>query len=468
MADRSRVVTSFDRRDFLRTLVGSSAAALLTPVHAAAGALAPARPRSSAEIVRRIVPPRFGPGAMHFGALVGRAGPADDVRDRLQGAIAELSARGGGRVTVPAGQWRIGGPLRLYSGVELHLERDATLRFDADPARYLPGVLTRWEGTECYNYSPFVYAYQASDVGITGAGTLDGNARESFATWKPQQEAAQLRLREMGARGTPVHERRFGAGDWLRPGFVQFFGCRHVLIEGITLVDSPFWVVHPVYCAHVIMRGTTVRSTNLNNDGIDPDSSRLVLVEDAHFETGDDAVAIKSGRVADAWRVGVPSREIVIRRCRMPKVWNGVCIGSEMSGGVHDVHIESCTLGTTRSALLFKGNLDRGGAVTGVRVRDITVQESITLLDFTTAYHGYRGGQFPPRFHDFEVDRLRCERTTLALRLVGDAGAPLEGIRLRDITVATAQRSHEVAHVRALDARRVQINARPVVLPASA
>ncbi|MCU0646552.1 MAG: twin-arginine translocation signal domain-containing protein, partial [Gemmatimonadaceae bacterium] len=228
-----------DRRDFLKTVAGATAVALWPRIGEGAVAGAEAPP-SSAEIVRRIVPPRFGPGQVHLGAAVRGVRPDEDIRERLQRAMAELSAVGGGRVTVPAGVWRIGGPLRLFSGVELHLERDATLRFDADPARYLPAVLTRWEGTECYNYSPFVYAYQASDVGITGAGTLDGNARESFATWKPQQEAAQVRLREMGARGTPVQDRRFGAGDWLRPSFVQFFGCRHVLVEGVTLIDSPF------------------------------------------------------------------------------------------------------------------------------------------------------------------------------------------------------------------------------------
>jgi polygalacturonase len=454
------------RRTFVQRLGAAGAAAWL-PWSVGRDATAERAPgaASSQAIVSRIVPPRFGVATAHLGQLGARAGGTDDVRPVLQRAIADVSRRGGGRVTVPAGLWRIGGPLRLYSGVDLHVERDATLRFDADPARYLPAVLTRWEGTECYNYSPFIYAYQATDVGVTGAGTIDGNAREGFATWKPQQERAQRQLREIGGLGTPMHERVFGAGDWLRPSFVQFFGCRHVLVDGVTFVDSPFWVVHPVYCSHVIMRGVTVRSANLNNDGVDPDSSRLVLIEDCHFETGDDAVAIKSGRDADGWRVGVPSQEIVVRRCRMPSVWNGVCIGSEMSGGVHQVHIESCTIGTTRSALLFKGNLDRGGAITGVRVRDVTVEQAITLIDVTTAYQGYRGGQAPPLFRDIAIEQLRCQRTKLALRLAGDAGAPLDTIRLRDISVGWAEQVHEMRHVRGLDARRVRVNATPVAFP---
>jgi polygalacturonase len=329
-------------------------------------------------------------------------------------------------------------------------------------------VLTRWEGTECYNYSPFIYAWQASNIGITGTGVIDGNSQESFGTWRPQQGEAQQRLRDLGARGTALHERVFGPGHFLRPSFVQFVGCRHVLVEGVTIVNSPFWCVHPVYSQHVIMRHATVRAGNLNNDGIDPDSSQFVLVERCTFETGDDAVAIKSGRDADGWRVGVASRAIVVRDCNMPKVWNGVCIGSEMSGGVHDVHIERCTIGETRSALLFKGNLDRGGAVTGVRVSDVTVGKAITLLDFTTSYHGYRGGQAPPTFRDFSVSGLRCESTGLALRLVGDAGAALSDVRLSKITVARAERPTEVAHVRGLRASDVRINGAAVSLPEAA
>ena len=230
-----------------------------------AAAAQPRAPRAVdpevAAILRRIVPPTFAARTVRVTDHGAVGDGRTDSRAAFARAIDACSAAGGGRVLVPAGAGELDGPIHLKSHVELHLAEGATVRFSADPSHYLPLVLTRWEGTECYNYSPLVYAYQATDVAITGKGTLDGNGAAGFATWRAKQDADVNRLRQMGIDGVPVHERAFGPDHFLRPGMVQLFGCRNVLLDGFTLVDATFWSVHPVFCQNVTMRNVTVRST---------------------------------------------------------------------------------------------------------------------------------------------------------------------------------------------------------------
>ncbi|SNR77151.1 Glycosyl hydrolases family 28 [Lutibacter agarilyticus] len=161
----------------------------------------------------------------------------------------------------------------------------------------------------------------------------------------------------MGKLNVPVYKRVFGKGHKLRPGFFEPFGCTNVRLEGITVLDSPFWVLHPIFCNNVIIRNVTVKSNNPNNDGADPESCTNVLIEDCNFEIGDDAIAIKSGRDNDAWRVGQPSENIVIRNRLFSSKTNGVCIGSEIAGGVRNVFIENIKIPKSSNAetsYLFK------------------------------------------------------------------------------------------------------------------
>ncbi len=397
------------------------------------------------------------------------AKPDDAIDDRpaILAAIRACHVAGGGRVLLPAGVLLSNGPLHLQSHVELHLEQGSTLRFSARPEDFLPVVLTRWEGTECFNYSPFIYARNVSNVAITGTGTIDGNSGRTFAQWKPQQGPDQLRIREMGAAGVPLPERVFGAGHWLRPGLIQFFACNRVLVEGVTILDAPFWVIHPVFCRDVIVRGVTVDSRNPNNDGVDPESSINVLIEDCTFRTGDDSVAIKSGRDQDAWQAGVPTENIVVRRCVMDSKANGLCIGSEMSGGVRNVFLEDCEVGEVMAALCFKSNLDRGGEVSHVRVRNIQVRKATrNLLEFTTAYHGYRGGNFPPVFRDFRISDLTCAQVDgTAIFAVGTGAAPIENVTVRDVTVDQAVKASKIEHVREFRLEGVTIAGKPLTGP---
>ena len=303
------------------------------------------------QILVRIQPPQFPnrdfPITEH-GAI---SGGQTDCRPAISQAIAACHESGGGRVVVPAGDWLVRGPIHLRSDVNLHLEEGATIRFSTESSDYLPPVLTRFESNELMNYSPLVYAFEQENIAITGKGTLDGQAGPAhWWPWKgqsgsgPHQAADSQLVRQMGEDNVPAANRVFGAGHYLRPNFVQPYRCRNVLVEGVTFTNSPMWVLNPVLCENVTVRGVTVVSHGPNNDGCNPESCRDVLIENCTFDTGDDCIAIKSGRNADGRRIGVPSENIIIRGCTMKNGHGGVVLGSEMSGGIRNVFVEDCAM----------------------------------------------------------------------------------------------------------------------------
>ena len=448
-------VNVFSRRGFLGTLAAGASGLGAAP--ALAGPIAP--PLRPAEILRRIKPPRFRRKDYLLTDFGGVGDGKQDNRGAFVMAIFACNADGGGRVLVPPGVFQCNGPIHLKSNVELHVSAGATLRFSAEPDHYLPPVLTSWEGTEVFNYSPQVYAYQATNVALTGAGTIDGNAKHTFATWKPGQAADQLRLRQMGNDGVPLFQRVFGKGHRLRPHMIQFFGCKNVLVEGLTLKDAPFWMIHPVFCSNVSVRKVTFDSYNQNNDGVDPESSVDTLIEDCHMRTGDDSVAVKSGRDQDGWRIGQATENVVIRNCIMDSHHGALALGSEMSGGIRNVFMENCRLSRVERAVYAKSNLDRGGQVQNVWVRNLTVEEAVTgLLVFTTAYHGYRGNAFPPRFSSFLIENLACKKAKVAIDAVGVAEAPLRDITLRNIRVELSERPLRLEHAENFVLDRVTVN----------
>ena len=284
------------------------------------------------------------------------------------------------------------------------------MQFGGRSKDFLPVVLTRWEGTELYGHSPMIYAYHATNIAITGKGTIDAQAGLEFATWGPKEANDRDRLREMGDKLTPVQERIFGEGTILRPSFVQLYGCSRILVEDVTLKDSPFWTIHPVFCDNVIVRGVTIDSHFPNNDGCDPESTSNVLIENCTFRTGDDAVAIKAGRDTDGRATGRPSENIVVRNCSFFSECNGLCIGSEMSGGASNVYMENVEIGTVKNAINFKSNKDRGGYIRNVVVNNITVERAKgAILRFETNYFGYRGGNHQTIYEDFRISNVQAK-----------------------------------------------------------
>lgn len=310
-----------------------------------------------------------------FGA---KPGNQEATSTAIAAAISEAHQAGGGVVVLPKGEW-LTGKIHLKSNVNLHLDDGAELQFSANPEDYLPAVKTTWEGMECYNYSPLIYAYDCENVAITGRGKM----RAKLDVWKrwyqrpPAHMQALKRLYTMASTDVPVEDRQMVGGDAnLRPQFIQFNRCRNILLEGISIANSPFWVIHPFLSRDVVIRGVRVNARGHNNDGVDPEMSQNVLIEDCVFNQGDDAISVKSGRNQDAWRLATPARNIVVRNCRVKNGHQLMAIGSELSGGVENVLVEDCQidkhLAGVGHLLYIKTNERRGGYVRNIYMRGVT------------------------------------------------------------------------------------------------
>lgn len=457
-------MTHISRRQALRQSTGALALAALGGSLGGLALAVPARAagdpwRAAQRIVDGIVVPRFADRDFAITDFGASPGADRNALPAVAAAIDACHAAGGRRVIVPEGLWVMDGPIHFKSNVNLHLQDGAHVRFSGRAAAYLPVVLTRWEGTEVYNYSPFIYGRGLDNVAITGPGRIDGQGAANFLPWRPKQKPDQRLLRQMGHDGVPVEQRVFGDGHLLRPHFIQFFDCRAVLIDGPTIVDSPFWVVHPVYCDHVVVRNITVLSGHINSDGVDPDSSSNVLIENCTFDVGDDGVAIKSGRDQDGWRVGRPATDIVVRNCRYSGgTGGGVAIGSEMSGGVRRVYIEDWDIPKAHHALYFKANLDRGGLIEDVHIRNIRAGRTDVLVIFTNDYHSYRGGTYPPRFERVTFQDVVSDQTRVGVHITGHPTAPVRDVLLRNIAIGRAELPVEIRHVENVSFDRVMIN----------
>jgi polygalacturonase len=363
------------------------------------------------------------------------------------------------------------GPIHLRSRVNLHLAEGAIIRFSTRPEDYLPPVFTRWEGMECLNYSPLVYAVDCVDVAVTGHGLLDGQA--SNATWwrwkgwpefgwspgSPEQRAGRKRLHVMAEAGLPAAERSMGEGSFLRPNFIQFYRCDNVLVEGLRIIRSPMWALHPVLCRNVVVRGVTVDSQGPNNDGCDPESCRDVLIEDCVFNTGDDCVAVKSGRNADGRRLAAPSENIVVRHCRMRDGHGGVVIGSEVSGGCRNVFVEDCVMSSPNleRALRIKTNSHRGGVVENIHMRRIEVGEvSDAVLRINFYYEEGEGGAHTPVVRNIQIEDLTSRRSRCAFFLAGYERSPVQGVTLRNCRFYHIERPAVIHHVAGLLLDRVE------------
>jgi polygalacturonase len=379
----------------------------------------------------------------------------------INDAIDACAAAGGGRVVVPAGSFTTG-PVRLKSRVNLHLSEGAVLKFSTDPKDYLPLVYTRFEGTELMNYSPFIYAYDQQDIAITGTGTLDGQADSAhWWDWTRQAAASRRRLTDPATARMPVAERIFGEGAFLRPNFIQPYRCRNVFVEGITIRNSPMWEIHPVLSTNVIVRGVNVNSHGPNNDGCNPESCRDVLIERCSFDTGDDCIALKSGRNDDGRRVNVPVENVIIRDCSMKDGHGGVTIGSEISGGARNVFAERCKMDSPNLniALRIKTNSVRGGVVERIFMRDVTigqVSQAVVTVDFQ--YEEGDTGKFPPTVRDVDVRDVTSQKSRNALSLRGYAYAPVTNVRLRDCRFDNVGQADILENVKGLTLENVRVN----------
>lgn len=362
-------------------------------------------------------------------------------KNAIQQAVDVCALKGGGTVIVEAGDW-LSGPIHLTSHIHLKLEDGAKITFSDCMEDYLPVVFTRWEGTEIYNYSPLIYAKDAEDIQITGKGCLFGNG-EGWWHWKKLQQQAADDLYYAASEGVPVEKRIYGTREAaLRPSFLQLIGCKNILLSDFTIQDGPQWTIHPVYCEDVIIRNITVDTKGPNTDGLNPDSCKNVLIEDCHFSTGDDCIAINSGINEDGWRVGKPCENITIRGCVMTGGHGGVVIGSAMSGGVENILITNCRIQDTMQGIRLKSMRGRGGYVKNVRISDVhilnTTHQAIQVNMFYESSTVIPRTQTPPAFSDIFIENVEGTSLGLGIQIKGLPEQKLKNLYLKNIHLQAA------------------------------
>ena len=351
-------------------------------------------------------------------------------QDIINSVIDLCSGNGGGVVNIPEGIWHTG-PLVLKNNVNLHVAEGAILLFTSDTSRY-PVVMTRWEGMDCINTSPMIYAYGQENIAITGEGTIDGGASpENW--WDMRRLAAipgkQLRgrplLMEWNERGTPVEDRVLRPSDNLRPQLVNFYKCKNILIQDINLTRPAFWTIHPLMSENITVKGVNINTQGApNGDGCNPESCKNVLIEGCFFNTGDDCIAIKSGRNNDGRKWNIPSENIIVRDCRMQNGHGGVVIGSEISGGDRNLFVENCEMDSPSldRVIRIKTNNCRGGVIENVYVRNVNVgqcREAVLKINLIYEPGEICTRDFPPSVKNVFLDNVKCKQSQYGVYIAG-------------------------------------------------
>lgn len=425
------------------------------------------------QITAGITVPRFPKRVFKITDFGARGNGVTMCTASIEKAIAACSKAGGGHVIIPEGKY-LTGAIHLKSNIDLHLEKGAVVIFSTNPAAYLPLVYTRWEGVELMNYSPLIYAFEQHDVAITGSGTLNGNASaNAWWPWKglpeygwktgtANQKDAGNRpaLFNMAEKGIKVPQRRFGNGHYLRPQFIQPYRCKNIMIAGVTIINSPMWIIHPVLCENVIVDGVKTESDGPNTDGCDPESCRNVWIKNCYFSNGDDCIAIKSGRNADGRRINIPSENIVIQNCTMANGHGGIVIGSEISGGVRNVFAENCRMNSPilERVLRIKSSSARGGITENIYLRDITAGQVKEQAIMATMFYEDTG-KYLPTFRNIHVENMQVRHGgQIGIVLEGYPESPVSDFYCNNVSIADVKASCYFSNVTGLHFDKVQIN----------
>ena len=355
-------------------------------------------------------------------------------------AMALCKKNNGGTIIVPKGNYTLNGPIHFVSNVKLHLDDGAKIKFGSNPKDY-PLVLTSWEGTMIYNYSPMIYGNNVENIAITGNGIIDGESKNTWIKWKPLEKKDQLLSREMNHKNTPIKDRIFGEGHYLRPQLIQFVNAKNILIENVQIEDSPFWCVHLLKSKSITIRGIKYNAHNNNNDGIDPEYSSDILIENVLFDNADDNIAIKAGRDDEGRsNSNTPSENIVIRNCEF-KGLHAIVIGSEMSAGVRNVYVENSKFrGNLKRGIFIKTNSDRGGYIKDIYFNNLAFGKVEDCIYITANYHGEGSGLFPSKVSDISFSNISCiEATNTGVILEGFPDKKVANIKLDNINIQSAK-----------------------------
>lgn len=403
-------------------------------------------------ILARIVPPTFANRTFDIRTYGAVGNNSTDCTAAFRSAIQACNAAGGGRVLVTGGTYRTG-KVELLSNVELHVTSGAIIRFRTDSGSYLPVVFTRWQGIECYNHSPFLYANGKTNIAITGAGQIDGNAPAgSWSSWGGGG-ADWTRLQQQGRDNVPVSQRQYGSGTKLRPNMIGLYHCTNLLIEGVNLRNPAMWTLHPVYCTNITVRNVTFYSTNSQGDGLDLDSCTDAYVSGCRMNTNDDCVVIKSGRDTDGRRVGRPTQNVVVENCKFSGRWGGITVGSEMSGGARKIFAQDCENNAAdfpgrypiKYPLYVKTNKQRGGVIDGVHLRRIRGRNiERDGLHITTVYSGTTSGSFIPTVQNITADEITVTNGRSAVSFEGQSDVRIRGVEISNSTFSGMSASNVI------------------------
>lgn len=403
------------------------------------------------------------------------SGGTKDCSQAIREAIHEASNQGGGIVVIPEGEW-LTGPIHLESNINLFLDEGAKVLFSQVFTDYLPAVLWRHEGIEVYSYSPFIYANEKSNIAITGKGIFEGRGKAWWDYRRTDNQTfyygAVKVLQQMGEDGVPVEERVFDSLGYkfLPPPFVVPFRCKNVWIEGVTFRYGAFWTIVPTYCENVVIRNLSVETNGEygdtpNGDGINPSSSKNILIENCILDTGDDCIAIKSGKNRDGRRVNIPTENIVVRNVTGFRGHGGVVIGSEMSGGVKNLFAYDCNFNGTDRMIRLKAERGRGGYVKNAwyeNMRADTIEREAIRLNLL--YHGDRLPEKPvdettPVFENINIKNITCTFSKRnAIQIVGIPEMPIKDVFI-DSVIITANKGIEITDGKNIHISHANINA---------
>jgi polygalacturonase len=359
----------------------------------------------------------------------------------IAAAIAAASKKGGGTIYFPAGKY-LTGPIHLKSNITIFIDAGAELHFSDNFDDYLPFVESRYEGVDVKSFSPLFYAYKAENISIVGRGLINGNGKkwwhfvEGYKEDQPRSKWQYIFDSLNKNILLPDDPRQMKRG-FLRPPFIQPMFCKNVLIEGITITNSPFWTVNPEFCENVTVTGVTINNPpSPNTDGINPESCKYVHISNCHISVGDDCITIKSGKDIPGRTKNAAAENYTITNCTMLSGHGGVVIGSEMSGGVKKITISNCIFDGTDRGIRIKTARGRGGIVEEIRVDNIimkNIKQQAIVLDMQYAKTNPEPvSERTPQFRNIHLSNITAQ-TKEAIFINGLAEMPVEDITFSDI-----------------------------------
>ncbi len=416
---------------------------------------------------------------LDFGAT---EGGKDSNTKAINACIEKANKEGGGKVIIPNGIW-LTGPITLLSNVNLNLEDSAYLLFDKNSEEY-PLIITNYEGQKRIRAKSPINAYEQENIAITGNGIIDGSGHlwrpvkqwkltdrewqrklkissytmqtKETGIWFPSQASYEGMLRGESSTFTEeslIEEQKYY--DFYRPALVNIVKCDRVLIDGVTISNSPAWNVHPLFCTNITISNARIQNPfhAQNGDGLDLESCKNAHIHHTSFEVGDDGICLKSGKNAEARTIKFPTENVYIHDCVVAHAHGGFVIGSEMSRGIKNVIVKDCTFIGTDIGIRFKTQLGRGGVVEDIIIENIRMLDIIEEAIIFTAGYALttieKGQQVEkavknneediPEFRNISMKNIVCLGSKTALKIQGLPEKEIHHILLEDSNIQSSE-----------------------------